>query len=262
MPTKETLDRYYSEDFYTLTCSSSHGQQVTFDNIGRFGRRLARAVHPYLNTDPISILDFGGGDGTLATEVARQILQRVGGGIDVTIVDYCDKPIDPGDSRIALQRVDCLDRCTRGGYDLVIASAVIEHLAQPREATLQLMDRVRRGGLLYARTPHVAPFMRMFGLVGLEWDFLFPAHLHDLGQDFWEAFLGIQQRSVDFELLKSRPSIVETSLRDHFLTTLAAYAFKAPWYLFGRRYALVGGWEVLMRRISVEGRESRHPVHS
>jgi hypothetical protein len=71
--------------------------------------------------------------------------------------------------------------------------------------------------------------------------------MHDLGQTFWEFYFTKEQRGA-FQILESRPSIVETTIRKHFLRTLAAYSFKAPWYLLGKSYKCVGGWEIFVRK--------------
>lgn len=92
--------------------------------------------------------------------------------------------------------------------------------------------------------------MSVYKLLGSEWESMFPAHIHDLGQDFWEAFIGKVVSPDDFQLLESRPSIVESSLKDRFFRSLVAFALKAPWYVFGEHYTLVGGWEVFVRRDS------------
>jgi hypothetical protein len=90
--------------------------------------------------------------------------------------------------------------------------------------------------------------MRLAGTFGQKLDFTFPAHLHDFGQHFWENVLKIVPEGDEFEILHSAPSLVETDFRTHPWHTLAAHLAKAPWRIFGRRYTLVGGWEIVFRR--------------
>jgi hypothetical protein len=77
---------------------------------------------------------------------------------------------------------------------------------------------------------------------------LFPAHIHDLGQDFWRSCFSTIISANKCVVLESKPSIVETSFSNHFLKSLAAHALKLPWHLFGKWYSLVGGWEVFVRK--------------
>ena len=92
------------------------------------------------------------------------------------------------------------------------------------------------------------PIIHLSKFLGVNWDFTFPAHIYDLGQDFWESLFNDKITKEYFTILRSTPSIVETSFRNHFWRTLFAYALKAPWYVLGKRYTLVGGWEVLVRK--------------
>jgi hypothetical protein len=100
------------------------------------------------------------------------------------------------------------------------------------------------------------PIIKLLRLVGVKVDFTYPGHIHDLGQAFWEGYFKKEQ-SNDFQILDSRPSMVETTLRKHFLRTIAAHAFKAPWYLLGKSYKYVGGWEVFVRKSSRENARGR-----
>lgn len=113
----------------------------------------------------------------------------------------------------------------------------------------RLLGLLRKDGRFYARTPYVAPLMNLCRTFGIGWDFTYPAHVHDLGQAFWEAYFKSSACSANMTILASRPSIVETSMSEHLARTVAAYALKAPWYLLRHRYKLVGGWEVVARKL-------------
>jgi hypothetical protein len=82
-------------------------------------------------------------------------------------------------------------------------------------------------------------------------DLTFPGHVHDMGPAYWNHFM----TTLGFpgELLASRPSIVETTLRQAPLRTVAAHLLKAPSHLECRlrgnawsrpAWGYVGGWEV------------------
>ena len=164
------------------------------------------------------------------------------------MVDYNQKVISAQDSRIVLKRKDTL-KGIQSNYDIVIASAIIEHLPQPNDILNRLLNLIDKGGIFYARTPYVVPFIKLFRFFGIKWDFTYPAHVHDLGQEFWESYFNHTVSSSDFEIIESKPSIVETTFQEHFTRTLVAYVLKTPWYLLGRMYKFVGGWEVFIRKV-------------
>jgi hypothetical protein len=71
-----------------------------------------------------------------------------------------------------------------------------------------------------------------------------------MGQEFWERCLEVLGLEDRFEIVRSRPSLVVSSFGTRFWRTMAAHVAKVPWRLLGRRYTLVGGWEVFIRRLS------------
>ncbi len=131
---------------------------------------------------------------------------------------------------------------------MVLASAVLEHIPYPVKSLEQLLSQTHAGGIFYARTPYMVPLRRLFHALGKTVDFTFPAHIHDMGSAFWDQMLVTLKLQDQFEILISRPSMVETSFRQSPLRTLIAYCMKAPWFLLGNRWGLVGGWEVFIRR--------------
>ena len=249
MPIDEALAEYYS-DYYDSSASQASDGQITFDEPIRLARNLADMYRRYRGDATVAILDFGGGDGTISHLVAMQLIERGAAQVNITVVDYSKKIVRPQDSRVAINRADSLVDIG-DPYGFVIASAVIEHYPRPRVLLRDLLQCVEQGGIFYARTPYMYPIMKLCQLIGVKVDFTYPGHLHDLGQAFWEVYFTNKQPG-DFQILESKPSMVETTLRKHFLRTVAAYAFKAPWYLLGRSYKYVGGWEVFVRKVSSE----------
>jgi hypothetical protein len=124
----------------------------------------------------------------------------------------------------------------------------MEHITAPRPILDELLAKVKVGGHFYARTPYVTPFMQLLEFFGQRWDLTFPAHVHDLGQSFWEGQFGQAGHYRHFVTLHSRPSIVEASFRTHFIKAIISLAFKLPWHFLGRRWGFVGGWEIVSRR--------------
>lgn len=246
MPTQEALDRYYGS-WYQEPIHKESGEEVTFDDSARFGRHLANLVSRYQDFKRFAILDFGGGDGSLAYSLALQLLERGAERIEILVVDYNDRTVASKDPKIVVSRVATLDEVS-GTYNLVIASAIIEHLTEPKQYLKKLLESLAPGGCFYARTPYIYPLMSVLAVVGLKWDFSFPGHVHDLGQEFWERYFRKSQSLQNWQVLVSRPSLVETTLRKHAVRTMIAYLLKAPWHVFGRSYKLVGGWEVFVRK--------------
>ena len=242
MPQPEVLSGYYSR-YYAAT-----GGTATFDGSDRFARHLFRVLSGVPKND-LRILDFGGGvDATISRSLARQFTAAGTRHVEIALVDYnasCQR--DWGAAT-----VDCYRTWQEagGGFDLVIASAVVEHIPYPRDTILGLLNALGAHGRAYFRTPNVASIVQLAGRFGVNIDFTYPAHLHDMGQAFWEnlpASLGIDG---DFSLIRSRPSIAETEFRAHPSRTAIAHTFKLPWLLLRSRYTMVGGWEAVIARTS------------
>lgn len=250
MPRPEILDEYYRA-YYAgkperLTCPNSDGLAR---HILRF---LAAPADTALDGPPAPrarILDFGGGDGTVAGKVARGLLTRgPSGRVDVDLVDY-EKPRESVADGVRLRGHSSLDEVD-GRYDLVIASAVLEHVPQLNPVMRKLFGLVVPGGYFYARTPYILPLARLVKAM----DITYPAHVHDMGSQFWDRVR--ETFGLDATLVRSAPSPVETTLAAHPLRTIAAGLLKAPARLEqwlrprGRRdhwWRLVGGWEVVLR---------------
>lgn len=247
MPTNAALDSYYADYFKSPLSSASH-EKITIDDHRRFGVYLASRFGKHLNRKHVRILDFGGGDGAISYYVSCLLVKAGVESVELMIVDYNETPVRSQDERIRIDRKSTLEEIGASRFDIVIASAIIEHIPQPAGVLHSLLGSLEAGGVFYARTPCIVPLMRLLRLVGLRIDFTYPAHVHDLGQDFWETYF----RKPGFEMLVSKPSIVETTLKRHFLRTIVAYALKAPWYLFGRNYRLVGGWEVFVKKADTQ----------
>jgi hypothetical protein len=237
MPTADALTEYYANYFRPAA------PKITHDSPVRFARHISSFI---CEPKPqLVIADFGGGDGTLAYSLAQILCDSSCLSAEITVVDYAE-PLVSRDERIAIHTARPGSPIPQS--DIILASAVLEHLPEPFSSLMQLLTALKPSGILYVRTPAVAGFMRLAGAFNLRLDFTFPAHLHDFGQQFWENVMSVIPNGREFEIVHSAPSLVETSFRQHPWHTLAAYVAKAPWRLFGRMYVLVGGWEIVFRR--------------
>jgi SAM-dependent methyltransferase len=219
---------------------------VTTGSAARIAAHIIRAL-PVGWADgraDLSVLDVGGGDGSIAVDLAR----RVGTPAAVTVIDPSGEPV-PGDNLVRVERRWPLE-AAGGTYDLIVASAVIEHVPAAGPFVTALLARIRPGGFMYARTPFIAPFLRLIP----GFDFTFPGHVHDLGPAFWarvpETF-DPRLRTRHF-----RTSVVETGWRTSPMRTVLAVLLKLPsrletWARGPRPTVLwpyVGGWEVVLER--------------
>jgi 2-polyprenyl-3-methyl-5-hydroxy-6-metoxy-1,4-benzoquinol methylase len=243
LPTEKTLREYYRRYY------DPSGPTVTFGDPVRFARHVIDQGGPFLCKADVSILDFGGGGGDLSRALASLMLDRGTVRVRIDLVDYNSSLGRTDAEHIAVRHHETLAEVAGQRYDLVLASAVLEHIPYPRQVLIDLLSAVRPGGMFYARTPSVVPLFRIFQFLHLPYDFTFPAHLHDFGQTFWEGILQfLDGDPASFHTLHSSPSMVETVFRRNPVRTAVAYLLKSPWYLFRRHYRLVGGWEVVIQR--------------
>jgi SAM-dependent methyltransferase len=247
MPTAATLDAYY-RDYYVDQESS-----FTFGGASRFARHLLAPMIELPAT--VRILDYGGGDGSLALAAARILVGEQTRAVEVLVVDYA-RPQQSDDPRIAIGHAD-VDQAIEGTWDIVIASAILEHVPDVNPVFRKVLGAIAPGGYLYARTPYVLPFARLIPRL----DLTFPAHVHDMGSSFWNRV--VEVFGFDGRYVTSGPSIVETQLRAKPLRTIAAHVLKLPGRLEGlvstasrrdRIWNLVGGWEVVLQKARGAGR--------
>lgn len=232
LPTPEALDHYYGSYY-----QGDADHAVTMDDPTRLAARIA-GYAPAAGRH-LRVLDLGGGDGTISAEVLR----ARGAAGDVTVVDYDHRRTARAPAGVTISHVtDLAEVPADEVFDLVVASAVLEHLPEPGPVLTDLLGRVAPGGVFYARAPYVEPFLAVGRRLGLTIDFTFPAHLSDLGPAFWDGLGAWVPEVKRFDVLASRPSPVETSLRQRPTRTLVAAAAKAPWHV-AKGWPFVGGWE-------------------
>jgi SAM-dependent methyltransferase len=246
IPRPDALDTYYGA-YYEGTRDGD--SQTTMDNLDRFCDHLTAGIRKYARRPIRRVLDFGGGDGSISYGTCRRIVAATKQSVDIDLIDYGRRPLAVEEEEgVQLHVYASLDDARLDAYDLVLASGVIEHLSNPQKITSRLLGLVDPGGLFYARTPWVLPLHNVATLLGVQIDFAFPAHIHDLGGDFWRAYFASDRTPADFRICRERPSPVETGLRRGGLVSVCAHVLKAPWFLLGNRYKLVGGWEVFAAR--------------
>jgi SAM-dependent methyltransferase len=250
MPSDSALANYYGA-YYQDEKFEKAGTKVTVGDARRVGFHLSQWMDGRDREGVLRVLDFGGGDGSVAAKAAEVLLRRQPSlqRIDITVTDYNTVPARSPNQAIHLQHCPDLESLPSGCFDFVIASAILEHIPESKIILDRLLGLMRPGAGFYARTPFVVPILKFCQRLGVKMDFTFPAHVYDLGQTFWEKQFTSPTRKNAFRVLSSRPSIVETTFGDGFVRTLAAYLCKFPWLLFGSGWGFVGGWEVAVERI-------------
>jgi len=247
MPKAEALKDYYSHYY------DDKNERVTLDGPNRMACHIQRHAQRSLGNVAgrlVSILDYGGGDGSISVRLALKLLKQGAERINIVLIDYDMTTVDVADHRICIFRPKNLDEIDKDSMDLVVASAVIEHVPEARNLLIKLFSLMRQGGVFYARTPYVTPLWKLAKIFGVRFDFTYPAHVHDLGAKFWNNVIDILPIEGKYLPIRSTPSIVETTFAQHFLRTLVAHVLKVPGYVFKESYGLVGGWEIFIVRTS------------
>lgn len=238
------------DTYYTSYHSDTNVNRFIVRNPSYHARHICRYAKLPRSLPKIAVLDFGGGDGSISHAMGVELAKRSSALVDIVVVDYSKSLVVPAHPRVTLSLKSTISEIPeREHFDLVLASGVLEHLPEPAEITRKLLGMLAPGGYFYARTPYVVSLLRLLGRMHIAYDFTFPAHFHDLGQDFWQHILTtLDMTSGEWALVRSRPSLVETSFSDNFGRTLLSHLMKAPWWILRRSYPLLGGWEVFIHR--------------
>jgi SAM-dependent methyltransferase len=242
MPVPSVLDNYYTNYW------PDEENRITFGSGARFAERILRYARINRQRDPIRILDFGGGDGTIAREIAQRLLAERKADVEIDLVDWGAQDAQLGE-HVRVNGHRTLETVA-GPYDLVIASAVLEHIPDVNPVMKTLFSLVGPGGFFYARTPYVLPFTRLHSKL----DFTYPGHVHDMGSGFWGRIT--ETFALRARIAHSGTSPVETLFSKHPARTMLACTFKIPAWIEQRLVSpsrkdrfwnLVAGWEIVLQ---------------
>ena len=238
MPTPETLAACYKHYF------DGESEKVTFKATNR--RHLFRGIADRVTTrNHIRILDVGGGDGSLSFEICKELLGRDRiRSAEIVVVDYAAAR-NSNVKEIQIEHKDHV-RDARGTFDLILVSAILEHIPDVFDTISTIKKLTTSGTVLYGRTPFALPLARVMPFLDLG----YPYHVHDMGPNYWLQFARIYD--LDAEVVSSGPSMVESDLFRDPLRTVAAHVLKTPCrveMLFHRSpwWKFVGGWEAYLR---------------
>ena len=243
MPTKAVLDRYYDE-YYVQSARRS-----TCPDPKRYARHITAHMPGLFAKNAVNILDFGGGDGVISAAIGRLITEKTKDvEVRIDVVDY-EQPGSYHADNIRLFGYRELSEVS-GSYDLILASAILEHIPKLNEVILRLTAFSERDCYFYSRTPFMVPIARAVGKI----DITYPAHVHDMGGRFWANFA--RTFSLSASLVRSQPSLVETAFTENPSRSIIAALMKLPAHLqlsvSGYRgsvpiWPFVGGWEAVYR---------------
>lgn len=248
MPSPVYLEDYYNK-YYAEADTDAN---VTIRNVNRFARDILNRVTLPSENNVLQILDFGGGDGSVAIAISEIVIKENSARkTNIVLIDYSE-PKQINNQNISISKRTSLDYL-ENTFDLVLASAILEHIPFVSSTIRGLAFSLRPGGYFYARTPYNLPLKRIYP----GFDLMFPMHVHDMGIEFWNQI--VDTFGLPGELVESRPAIVESEFKEAPFRTLVAHVFKFPALIElavrkKRRTKLlwpfVGGWEVVIRRSS------------
>ncbi|SNB65287.1 3-demethylubiquinone-9 3-methyltransferase [Arboricoccus pini] len=149
-------------------------------------KRLGGGVDSAAALSGLAVLDVGCGGGLLAEPLARLGARMTGVDLEAALIDVANRHAAASGLEIDY-RVATTDQLIEEDlrFDAVIASEVIEHVADPQAFVSSLAHLVRPGGLVLLSTP--ARTVRSFGQVIVAAEYILkwlPRGTHD-----WRRFL-------------------------------------------------------------------------
>src|SRR4029077_20947864 len=149
----------------------------------------------------LRMLDFGGGDGSLAIALAQKFQVSAGFQIPIAIdvVDY-EKPREASTPNVVVNGHRNLNE-VGGQYDVLLASAILEHIPDAHSTIRKHVGMAGPGAFMYAGAQYVVQLARLAPML----DTTYPAHVHDMGSGFWDRFA--ETFHLRARLLLSRPSL-------------------------------------------------------
>lgn len=242
MPIGNVLSDYYNIYY------NDNDKGVTIGSPQKFAYHIKNRINFLSSRKTLNVLDFGSGSGAISLLLSEYFIKMGVEKIELTLVDYNTEYVNSEIPELYIDSYENIEQIPAKKFDIIIASAVVEHIPNPVPVITALLNSLNEGGVFYARTPYALPLIKLLDTFKLKIDFTYPGHLHDLGCDFWNNILKWINVKGHYDILYSNPSIVETSFKENFIRTCIATLMKLPWYLLKNNYNLVGGWEIFIKR--------------
>ncbi len=247
---QEFLDHMYNNydeayDWY----NPDQGESVTFAEPLRMAKHILKYIKDKSpRIDFYKIMDFGGGSGVMGYKLAELLLQNdICKKVKVSVVDYCESTYHSENDDIVIERLFPIYEVPDRDYNVIIASAIIEHLPEPVNEMREMFGRLASDGFLYCRMPYAYPLFKLLKTFNIRFDMLYPGHIWDFSPEWYEKMIPYVARDHNIKIILSRPSIPETTFRNHFMRALLTRILKAPWFIF-HWWPYVGGWEAIYQR--------------
>ena len=218
---------------------------VTFDNQKEFSHH----INSYLSfeKETLRILDYGGGDGSISYGIACEIIDKFKF-IEILVVDFAKETINSTNSNINISKINPVEFIEfEEKFDLILASAVLEHIFFVGELFDKIINNLVKGGFIYIRTPYILPIYKTLLKLNIKIDTLFPEHIHDFSKYFFENIPNISKGN-NLRIIVSQPSFFENNFSLHFIKSLLSRIVRFP-YNINRKYPFVGGWEVIYKKL-------------
>jgi 2-polyprenyl-3-methyl-5-hydroxy-6-metoxy-1,4-benzoquinol methylase len=184
-PAVSELDRIYPPEYYAYHLVHEGADQPSKFSPGGLGETIKAARYQKRfkvlleraapGTGPIRVLDVGCADGRLLTWYRQAIPSRT---IETYGIDISEAAVEQarrnGHTAVA-GRFETDTELPDGTFDLIVASHVIEHVADPIAFARRAADLLKPGGLFMFATPNVDSVdVRRFGRFWGGWHF--PRH--------------------------------------------------------------------------------------
>ncbi len=143
--TDEYLDDYYSD--YTSTLGDEWREPLRYGH-GYYMSIIERYIKPG------NMLDFGSGNGILASTAKSRGWNVEGYDVDCESTQRVSKEID--------LPIYCGDfsavKWKKTEYDLVTMHQVLEHLKDPKVMLYDLVSKLKKGGVIFVAVPNISSF--------------------------------------------------------------------------------------------------------
>lgn len=236
MPNEEFLENLYDPKIYKSHLTNNP------DNTKKLAEKIYKEID--FNIDKVKILDYGGGNGKLSKEIIK-LLKKNNIYAQSLVVDIHDST--QGEN-IYFKTVEEF-KLDEEKYDIILASAVLEHLPNFRDILDNLLNKLNNKGYFYCRTPWEFELSKIMKIYKIKW----PRHLYDIGGDFWVNFF---KSKNDFEIILSETSVTEIS-KKNIIKYITAQILKKisllEFYIKKNKLSLpkwpfVGGWDLIVKK--------------
>ena len=193
------------------------------------------------------ILDYGGGDGSIAIQVRDNMKKIESREFELQVFET--ESIMDSIKKSEYCQYIFTENEIKGDFNLIIASAVLEHLQNPLDTLIFLVDKLATGGVIYIRTPYVLPFHRLLNKLGVQIDFGFPAHFFDFSPKSWDFILNELKRSIPtLEVVHRNASIPEVGIKHSPFVAVLTILIKLPARIGFKYWPFSGGLEFMLKK--------------